>query len=61
MPSLSPPKFVQMLRGRDQDDLLATLRVLADTWDDPDSEVVDGLAQRQLCAQQLRKALDLHK
>ena len=31
--SLTPPKFIQMLRKRDQDDLLARLRALADKWD----------------------------
>lgn len=32
--SLTPPKFVKMLRSRDQDDLVSRLRALADGWDE---------------------------
>lgn len=30
--SFTPPKYVQKLRERDQDDLVAALRSLADQW-----------------------------
>lgn len=56
--SLSPPQFIKMLRRRDQDDLLVRLQALVSEWEDPHAEVIDGLASRQRCASQLRKALD---
>lgn len=58
--SLSPPKFIQMLRRRDQDDLLVRLRALVSEWEDPHAEVIDGLASRQRCAYQLQKTLDAY-
>lgn len=53
--SLSPPKFIQMLRRRDQDDLLARLRGLADKWD---AAAKTQGADYDLHSLQLREVLD---
>ena len=55
--SLSPPKFVQMLRKRDHDDLTARLREMANVWD---AMVTDKGAAPELrwCASELRKEID---
>lgn len=59
--ALSPPKFIQMLRKRDQDDLLARLRALADDWESPEGKTNFSAKIGEDYAGELRKVIDLHK
>lgn len=59
--SLTPPKFIQMLRKRDQDDLLARLRALADKWEQEARDWgPDGANAMDAAASELREVLDAH-
>ena len=54
--SLTPPKFIQMLRKRDQDDLVERLRALADDWDSQSFDINSSGKH----AKELREVLDAY-
>lgn len=60
MSSLSPPKFIKMLRNQDQHDLISALRALADEWEDPEGQTSFGAEIGKDYAKDLRKILDQH-